>query len=125
MRSRISGHTQTSFPVPKSGNVSNIDNYRGISLSCIVAKMYNRIIFNRLRGAIDPFLGDNQNGFRANRTTAAQILTLRQIIKVKFNNLSAVLTFINFKKAFDSIHRGKMIRILKAYGVAPRLLPRH
>ena len=31
-------------------------------------------------------------------------------------------TFIDFKKAFDSIHRGKMIKILKAYGIPPRLL---
>ena len=82
-------------PVPKAGNLFNIDNYRGISRSCIVAKMYNRMILNRLRGAIDPFLRDNQNRFRANRTTAAQILTLRRIIEeVKLNNLSAVLTFI-------------------------------
>lgn len=25
--------------------------------------------------------------------------------------------FIDFKKAFDSIHRGKMLRILKSYGI--------
>ena len=32
-------------------------------------------------------------------------------------NLPAVLTFVDFKKAFDSIHRGKMLEILKAYGI--------
>ena len=32
------------------------------------------------------------------------------------------MTFIDFKKAFDSIHRGKMMRILKAYGIPPNLL---
>ena len=32
------------------------------------------------------------------------------------------MTFIDFSKAFDSIHRGKMIRILKAYGIPPTLL---
>mgnify|MGYP002052339858 FL=1 len=32
------------------------------------------------------------------------------------------INFIDFKKAFDSIHRGKMIKILKAYGIPPRLL---
>ena len=36
--------------------------------------------------------------------------------------MPAILTFIDFKKAFDSIHRGKMLQILKAYGVPPRLL---
>ena len=52
------------------------------------------------------------------RTTVAQILALRRIIEeVKKNNLPAVLTFIDFKKAFDSIHRIKMMKILKAYGI--------
>lgn len=36
--------------------------------------------------------------------------------------IEAVMTFIDFKKALDSIHRGKMMRILKAYGIPPNLL---
>ena len=110
-------------PVPKSGDLSKTDNYRGISLICIIAKMYNRLILNRIRSVIDLRLRTNQNGFRPTRTTVAQILALRRIIEgVKSNNLKAILTFIDFKKAFDSIHRGKMIRILKAYGIPPNLL---
>ena len=31
--------------------------------------------------------------------------------------LPAVITFIDFIKAFDTIHRGKLMKILKAYGV--------
>ena len=30
--------------VPKSGDLSKTDNYRGISLICIIAKIYNRLI---------------------------------------------------------------------------------
>ena len=111
------------IPVPKSGNLSITDNYRGISLICIITKLYNRMILNRIRSAIDPKLRYNQNGFRPKRTTVAQILALRRIIEeVKRNNLSAVLTFIDFKKAFDSINRSKMMKILKAYGIPPNLL---
>jgi hypothetical protein len=111
------------IPVPKSGDLSKTDNYRGISLICIIAKIYNRLILNRIRSIIDPLLRTNQNGFRPNRTTVAQILAVRRIIEgVKSNNLEAILTFIDFKKAFDSIHRGKMMRILKAYGIPQNLL---
>ena len=28
-----------------------------------------------------------------------------------------MILFVDFKKAFDSIHRGKMMRILRAYGI--------
>ena len=72
---------------------------------------------------IDPKLRRNQNGFRPKRTTVAQNLTLRRIIEVvKANHLPAIITFLDFKKVFDSAHRAKMRRILKAYGIPPNLL---
>ena len=78
---------------------------------------------NRIRSLIDPKLRFNQNGFRPKRSTVAQVLALRRIIEgVKANQLPAVITFIDFSKAFDTIHRGKMIKILKAYGIPPTLL---
>ena len=105
-------------PIPKAGDLSLPGNYRGISLSSIVAKTYNRMILNRIRPEIDKRLRINQNGFRTGRTTTSQILALRRIIEgVKEYNIPAVITFIDFCKAFDTIHRGKMLRILKAYGV--------
>jgi len=119
-------------PVPKVGEAAApsappvptpMDNYRGISLICIITKIYNRMILNRIRSKIDPRLRNNQNGFWPKRTTVAQILALRKIIEgVKENNLTAILTFIDFKKAFDLIHRGKMMQILRAYGIPPNLL---
>ena len=110
-------------PIPKSGDLSEGGNYRGISLSSMVAKTYNKMILNRIRPALDKHLRTNQNGFRTGRTTVSQILALRRLIEgVNEYNLPAVLTFIDFKKAFDTIHRGKMLKILEAYGVPERLV---
>ena len=84
------------IPVPKSGDLSNTNNYRGISLMCILAKMYNKMILNRIRIVINPRLRMNQNGFRPG-PTVAKILTLRRIIEgVKANNLPAIITSIDF-----------------------------
>ncbi|CAJ1087327.1 PREDICTED: ubiquitin carboxyl-terminal hydrolase CYLD-like [Xyrichtys novacula] len=49
--------------VPKAGDLSKPDNYQGISLTCITAKVYNCMILNRVQHAIDPHLRENQNGF--------------------------------------------------------------
>ena len=111
------------IPVPKKGDLSCTDNYRGISLSSIVSKTINRLILNRIKPALDGKLRNNQNGFRPKRSTSAQILALRRIIEgVKANNLKCSLLFIDFKKAFDSVHRGMMLKILEAYGIPQELV---
>ena len=51
------------IPVPKSGDLSNTNNYRGISLICMIAKIYNRLILNRIRSVINLELRINQNVF--------------------------------------------------------------
>ena len=71
-----------------------------------------------LEPKIDNILRKNQNGFRRNRSTTSQILTIRRILEgVRAKNLQATLIFVDFTKAFDSIHRGKMEQILLAYGI--------
>ena len=76
------------------------------------------MLFNRIRPILDENLKTNQNGFRPGQSTLAQILTLRRIIEgVKSKTISAVMILVDFHKAFDSIHRGKLMEILKAYGI--------
>ena len=48
----------------------------------------------------------------------SQILTIRTILEgVQVKNLQVTLIFVDFTKALDSIHRGKMEQILLAYGL--------
>ena len=42
---------------------------------------------------------------------------MRILEGVRAKNLQATLIFVDFTKAFDSIHRGKMEQILLAYGI--------
>ena len=51
-------------------------------------------------------------------SATSQILTVRRIIEgVRAKNLEATLLFVDFSKAFDSIHRRNMEQILLAYGL--------
>ena len=86
-------------------------------------KLYNRLLLNRPRPVIDPLLRVNQNGFRQKRTTIGQILALPRLLEgVKDKNMSCIMTVIDFGKAFDSIHRGKLMDILCAYGIPGKMV---
>eukprot|EP00111_Clytia_hemisphaerica_P008042 TCONS_00023424-protein len=96
------------IPVPKKGDLTLATNYRGISLLPIAAKIYNKLLLNRIRSKVEPILRKNQNGFRSGRSTLTQIQSLRRILEEARNfNLDAILVFVDFKKAFDSVDRDK------------------
>ena len=106
------------LPFPQKGDLVLAKNYQGITLTSIAAKIYNALLRNRIEPKIDNILRKNQNGFRRNRSMTSQILTIRRILEgVRAKNLQAILLFVDFTKALDSIHRGKMEQILPAYGL--------
>ena len=110
--------TSQIIPVPKKGDLSLANNYRGISLMSIAAKIYNKLLLNRLIPVVEPILRKNQNGFRRGRSTLSQILCLRRLIEESnMSKIDLALVFVDFSKAFDSVDRSKMFEILRLYGI--------
>ena len=107
------------LPFPKKGDLRLVKNYRGITLTSIAAKIYNAQLRNRIEPKIDNILRKPFWFFLRNRSTTSQILTICRILEgVWAKNLQATLLFVDFTKAFDSIHRGKMEQILPKETVA-------
>ena len=106
------------LPFPKNGDLRLAKNYHSITLTSIAAKIYNALLRNHIEPKIDNILRKNQNGFRRNRSTTSQIMTIRIILEgIWAKNLQVTLLFVDFTNAFDSIHRGKMEQILLAYSL--------
>ena len=93
---------------PKKGDLRLTKNYRGTTLTSIAAKIYNALKRNCIEPKID-ILRKNQNGFLRNRSTTSFCRILEGVCT---KNLQATILFVDFTKAFDSIHRGKMEQIL-------------
>ena len=116
-------HKSQIIPTPKKGDLSLATNYRGISLMSIAAKIYNKLLLNRLIPFVGPILRKNQNGFRRGRSTLSQILCLRRLIEESnLSQLDLALIFVDFSKAFDSVDRSKMFEILKLYGIPNEII---
>ena len=54
------------LPFPKKGDLGIVNNYRGITLSAISAKIYNTLLLSRIQPFIEPILRKSQNGFQKN-----------------------------------------------------------
>ena len=117
--------TNVIIPLPKKGDLSLMTNYRGIQLlMSIAAKVYNKILLNRIWPHVDPSLRSNQAGFRPGRSCAQQIHILRRVMEgFKEYQLPLTVTFVDFKKAFDSsINRSVMFAVLCHYGIPQTLV---
>ena len=102
---------------PKKDDLGIAKKYRCITLTSIVANIYNALLRDHIEPKIKKILGKNQNGFRRNRSTTSQILTIRRTLEgVRAKNLEATI-FVDVSKVFDSIHRWKMEQIRLAYGL--------
>ena len=102
--------------LPKKGNLSDCNNWRGITLLSTPGKVFTGVQLNRLQNAVDQTLREEQADFRKGRSCTEQIFALQNIIEQSLEHQKdLVINFIDFKKAFDSVHRPSLWKILKHY----------
>ncbi|XP_073695611.1 uncharacterized protein [Garra rufa] len=109
--------------LPKKGDLSNCNNYRGITLLSVPGKVFNRILLERIKDAVDQQLRDEQAGFRQNRSCTDQIATLRIIVEQSLEwNTPLYINFVDYEKAFDSVDRGTLWKLLRHYGIPAKVV---
>ena len=97
------------IPIPKKGDLSHCDNWRGISLLNMIGKVVARIVKERLRKLAEDELPESQCAFSKGRSCADMIFTVCQLVEKSCEHKSkAFFTFIDLKKAYDSVPREAM-----------------
>ena len=110
-------------PIPKKGNLTLCDNWRGISLLDVVGKVLGRIVQDRLRVVAEDVLPDSQCGFRADRGCIDMIFVARQLVeKAREHQSDLFVLFIDLKKAYDSVPRPALWGVLENLGVPSTLV---
>jgi hypothetical protein len=99
-------------------------NFNCIYFSIIVPHCSNiRVTFYKGNHYLQLVYGGHQCGFRHNRSTTDQIFCIRQILEKKWEYNGAVRQlFIDFSKAYDSVRREVLYKILIEFGIPRKLV---
>jgi hypothetical protein len=107
----------------RKGSSLDTANYRGISLLSVAGKIYCAILHSRFQDHYESICRQNQAGFRKGRGCAEQIFVTRQVIERRYaHRRCTVLVFVDFKAAFDSVHRTSLWKVLLAAGLPTKLV---
>ena len=113
------------IPIYKKGERCLACNYRPISLTSIVVKVMERIICKQLISALvrSGHIGENQFGFRANRSTVTLLLSAIHDWSLCLERRSSThCVFLDFAKVFDSVPHEHLLLKLQCLGITGQFL---
>ena len=110
-------------PIHKRGDRDRCENYRGIALGYAAYKILSNIILGKITPYIENVMGDYQNGFIDGRSVTDKIFALKILKKKLWDfNQSVRYLFIDFQKAYDSIHRDTQCECMKEFKIHTKLI---
>ncbi len=109
----VEWNTGYQVPIHKKGDTSNCNNYRGITITSCLGKLFNKVLNTRLVDHLEETgtLSDNQAAYRKGYSTTDHIFSLKSIINkyVRMNKARLYCCFVDFQKAFDSVPREALL----------------
>jgi hypothetical protein len=114
----------TLTPVYKrKGNAREAANYRPIVLLTVALKIIHKMILHRIRDQIDRHLLPHQSAYREGHSTAQNMMALQELMEnARCTTLPLFAVFTDFSKAFDSINREHLLKLLEEWNVPQRFI---
>ena len=101
-------------PVFKKGDKSSVENYRPISLTSLVMKVFERCIKTALYSVCEDVLDPRQHGFLNNRSCVTQMIPFLHDLATNLNDKTrSDIIYFDFAKAFDSVSHDLILKKLK------------
>ena len=111
--------------VPKKGDPTCMDNYRGISLIGVALKVLCTVVTHRMKEALEDrgLLVCEQAGFRSKEECMGQVTALYEVCTRRAAlDEPTYAAFIDFRKAYDTVPHEALMRKLWCIGIRGRTL---
>ncbi|OBZ80700.1 Transposon TX1 uncharacterized protein, partial [Choanephora cucurbitarum] len=103
--------------LPKKGDLSDLRNWRSISLINTDAKVFTRILNSRFLMVTDQMINPYQSGFVRGRFIADNGLLMKLLMEhVGTSNSSAIALLLDQEKAYDRVHPLYLQLVLEKFG---------
>ena len=112
-------------PIYKGGDRSLPQNYRPVSLTSHITKIFEKIVVKYINEFLtsNNLFNENQHGFRNGRSCLSQLLAHQNlIIEGLEDGWDVDVIYLDFAKAFDKVHHGILIRKIKEIGIRGKVL---
>ena len=111
------------IPLHKKGSKSDAGNYRPISLTSIICKIYERFIRNHIWNHVEDTISDKQHGFVPGRSCLSNLLEYVDTVNEMLAKGEDVdIFFLDFQKAFDSVPHHRLLVKLQNLGITGKTL---
>jgi hypothetical protein len=109
----------------KGGDASQFENYRGITVGPILAKVFAMILEARLNSSAKEkgLRARGQAGFRKDFHTTNNLYILRTLIEQSAHKRKKVYCcFVDFRRAFDTVPQDLLWQVLAKMGIVGRFI---
>ena len=107
-------------PLPKAGDLTDVSNWRPVSLLPLPGKILEKTVHNRILNFFkdNHVLDERQGGFREGYSTTRTIVEFTEDLYMAMNNKQTTMAaFVDFKKAFDTVNHAILIKKLQKVGI--------
>lgn len=108
------------IPVYKKGNKADPSNYRPVSLTCVLCKIFEHILYKHVITHCESrdLIKTYQHGFRARHSCETQLINLLSDIQSgRDRGQRFAMIILDFSKAFDTVNHEKLLQVLPSYGI--------
>ena len=94
----------------KSGSKTDPLNYRPVSLTCILCKVYEKILRDEILFFVESKISPDQHGFVKGKSCLSNLLeTMDSVMELIEEGIPVDILFFDFKKAFDRVPHNRLI----------------